>query len=165
MPQAVQIETQAKQQGLPHLHRQAAAWSASRELALGRREDPFDQSPAVESLRKCPPHFGTHSVDAPSFFPALGGDHALSSELLADVGMISFAVEFGVGQDQADRGSLRGCFDNHRQIGTVVPRAPSCGLRQQKVLIQIRHHHPLQPLPPRQRLFARDDAVAARRTC
>ena len=31
MPQAVQTETQAKQQGLAHLHRQAAAGCTSRE--------------------------------------------------------------------------------------------------------------------------------------
>ncbi len=53
MLQAVQIETQAKQQGLAHLHRQAAAWSASRELALDRGEDTLDQrAVAIESLRK-----------------------------------------------------------------------------------------------------------------
>ena len=38
MPQAVQIETQAEQQSLAHLHRQAAAWSASRELGLAEEK-------------------------------------------------------------------------------------------------------------------------------
>jgi len=53
MSQAVQIETQAELQSLAHLHRQAAAWSASRELAFGRREHALNQSAAtVEAVRK-----------------------------------------------------------------------------------------------------------------
>jgi hypothetical protein len=63
MPQAVQIETQAEQQGLPHLYGQAAAGSASRELAFDGRKHTLDQSAAAaEPRRKSPPHFGAHAV-------------------------------------------------------------------------------------------------------
>ena len=41
-------------------------------------------------------------------------------------------------------------FDHRGQIRAVVPRTASRGLRQQELLIQIRHDHPLQPVPPRQ---------------
>jgi len=73
MPQVVQIETQAEQQGLPHLHRQTAAWGASRELAFNRREDALDQcATPIELLRERSPHLGTDSVHAPSFLSTLG---------------------------------------------------------------------------------------------
>src|ERR1700758_1345170 len=98
MPQTVQIETQTEQQGLSHLHRQSAARSAGRELALDRREDALDQSAAtVELLWKCPPHFGADPADAPGFLSALGRNHAPRTELSADVRVIPLAVEFGVG--------------------------------------------------------------------
>jgi hypothetical protein len=85
MPQAVQIETEAEQQSLAHLHTQAAAWASRRELAFDRREDALDQSTAaVEPDRKRPPHFGTHAAHAPSFLSALGRDHTLRSKFLPD---------------------------------------------------------------------------------
>jgi len=43
--------------------------------------------------------------------------------------------------------------DHRGQIGAVVPRTAASALRQQKLLIQIRHNDPLQPMPPRQRLL------------
>src|SRR3974390_3565026 len=102
MPQAVQVETQAKQQGLPPWHGQAVPGSASRELAFDRREHALDQSATpVESRRECPAHFGAHPVDAPIFLPALGGNDALRSELLTDISMDPLAVELRVGQHQA----------------------------------------------------------------
>ena len=77
MPQTVQIETRAEQQRLAHLHGQSAARSAGRELAFDRREEALDQSAAtVESLWKCPSHFGAHAVDTPGFLSALGRDRA-----------------------------------------------------------------------------------------
>src|ERR1700675_3473131 len=103
MPQAIQIETQSEQQGLTLLRAQRTAGRASGELALHRTEQTLDQSTApVEPSWKCSPHLGTHSVDAPRFLAALGGDHALRPELAPDVGVISLAVELGVGQHQAD---------------------------------------------------------------
>jgi hypothetical protein len=108
MPQAIQIETQAEQQGLPHLHRQTAAWGASRELAFDRREDALDQcATPVELLWKGSPHLGTHSVHAPSFLSTLGGDNTLRSELLPNVGVISLAVEFA----SASTSPMRVCWE------------------------------------------------------
>ncbi len=46
MLQAVQIETQAKQQGLARLHSRRATGGSGRELAIDRIEHRFDQSPA-----------------------------------------------------------------------------------------------------------------------
>ena len=155
MPQAVQIETQAEQQGLAYLHGQTAAWCAAREFAFDRREDTLDQSTApVDPRRKRPPHFGTHPVHAPSFLSTLRGDHALCPEFLADVAMVPLTVELRIGQHQPDGSSLRRRFDDGGQIRAVVPRSASCRLRQQELLIQIGHDHPLQPMPPRQRLLA-----------
>ena len=78
MFQAIQIETQAEQQGLAPLCAQRTSWRANRELALHRTEQCFDQGPTpIEPSRECPSHLGPHSVHAPSFLAALGGDHAL----------------------------------------------------------------------------------------
>jgi hypothetical protein len=74
----------------------------------------------------------------------------LVQELLV-VGVISLAVELRVGQHQANGRSLGSRCDDGRQIPTIVPGPASRALRQQKLLIQIRHDHPLQPVPPRQR--------------
>ena len=154
MPQAIQIETQAEQKSLTLLHGQRATRGASRELAFHRGEEGFDQSPApVELTRKRSPHLCAHAVDAPGFLPALGGDHTLRAELLPDVGVIPFAVELGVGQHQPDPCLLGSRLDDRRQIRTVVPRATSRDLREQELLIQIGHHDPLQPMPPRQRFL------------
>jgi len=45
--------------------------------------------------------------------------------LLRDVGMISLAVEFVVGQDQPDGSFLRSGSDDRREIRTVVPGVAS----------------------------------------
>src|SRR5580658_10569517 len=124
MPQAIQIETQAEQQGLTHLGAQRTSRRASRELAFHRTEQTFDQSTAaIEPPRESPTHLRAYSVDAPGFLSALGGDDALRPELAPDVGMIPFAVEFGVGQHQSDGRSLGSRCDDCGQIRAIVPRA------------------------------------------
>jgi len=74
------------------------AGRASRELAFHGTEQALDQrSASIEPTRKWPPHFGAHSVHAPSWFPAFRGDHTLRSECAPNVGVIPLAVELGVG--------------------------------------------------------------------
>jgi hypothetical protein len=98
MPEAVQIKTQSEQQSLTLLRAQRAARRASREHAFHRIEQALDQSVVpVEPSRKCPPHFGAHSMDALAFLSALAGNHALRRELFPDVGAVSLAVEFSFG--------------------------------------------------------------------
>ena len=92
-------------------------------------------------------------MDPPGFLSALGGNHALRSEVLADVGMIALTVELRVGQHQPDAGLLGSRFNDGRQIRAVVPRTAPRELRQHELLIQIHGHHPLQPVPPRQRFL------------
>lgn len=135
MLQAVQIETQAEQQGLAHLGAQRTTGCASRELALHRTEQAFDQgSASVEASRERPPHLRAHSVDAPGFLSALGGDYTQRAELLPDVGVIPLAVELGVGQNQADARFLPSGLDHRRQVRAVVPRSASRDLRQHELL-------------------------------
>ncbi|MGH9772072.1 MAG: hypothetical protein ACRD4Q_10300 [Candidatus Acidiferrales bacterium] len=50
------------------------------------------------------------------FFPALGGNHALRTESLPDIGAIPLAVELGVGPYQADPCLLGSRLDDGRQI-------------------------------------------------
>ena len=154
MPQAVQVAAQAKQQGLANLHGQAAAWSACRELAFDRREDSLDQGTSpIELLRERPSHFCAHAVHAPGFLSTLGWNHASRSQPLTNVGGISLAVEFRVGQHHPNGRMLRSRFDHHGEIRAVVPRTAPGALRQQELLIQIGHDHPLQPMPPGQGLL------------
>jgi hypothetical protein len=47
------------------------------------------------------PHLSTHSVQAPGFLSALGGDHALRPEVAPD-DVLFLAVELGVGHNWAD---------------------------------------------------------------
>src|SRR6202049_434368 len=102
MFQAIQIETQTEQQGLTLLRAQRTARRTSRELALHRREQRFDQGPVpIEPLRERPPHLGAHSVHSPGFLPALSGDHTLRPELLPDIGVVALAIEFGSGNNYA----------------------------------------------------------------
>ena len=151
MPQAIEVETQSEQQGLAHLHPERAAGRPSRELALHRREHRFDQGAApVELSRKRPPHFGPHSAHPPGLLPTLGRDHAPGPQWAPEVGMIPLAIEFGVGQHHSDARLLGSRFAQARQIRAVVPRTASRALPEQELLIQIRHDHPLQPVPPGQ---------------
>jgi hypothetical protein len=154
MPQAIHIETQPEQQRLPPLGAQRAAWCTGREFALHRTEQALDQrATTIDPSRELPPHLGAHSMEAPGFLSTLGGDHTLCPELLSDVGMIPLAVELGVGQHQTNARLLGSRFDHSGQIRAIVPRATSRDLRQHKLLIQIRHDHPLQPMPPGQRFL------------
>jgi hypothetical protein len=154
MFQPVQIETQSEQQGLTHLYGQRRTRCACREFPFYGREQAFDQGAApIDPLWKRTPHLRAHSVHAPGFLPALSGNHARRSEVLADVGMIALAVEFRVGQHQPDAGLFGSGFNDSRQIRTVVPRAAPRELRQHKLLIQIHGDHPLQPVPSRQRFL------------
>ena len=154
MPQAIQVEAEPEQQGLALLHRQQAAGRASREFALHRREDTLDASPVpIEPARKRSTHFCTHSADPPGLLPAFRWDHTPCSELLPDVGMVSLAVELGVGQHQPDAGLLGSRLHNNRQTRAVVPRATPRHLRQHALPVQVDHHDPLQPISPRQRFL------------
>src|ERR1700730_947915 len=154
MFQPIQIETQSEQQSLAHLCAQGSTRCASREFSFDRREQALDQGAAtVNPFRECTSHLGAHSVHAPGFLPALGGNHTLRSESFADVGVIALAVELRVGQHQSDTGLLGSRFDDGGQIRTVVPRAAPRELRQHELVIQIHGHHPLQPVPPRQRFL------------
>jgi hypothetical protein len=92
-------------------------------------------------------------MNTPGFLSALGRDHTLRPELLPDVGVVPLAVKLDVGQHQPDARLLGSSFDYCGQTRSNVPRASSRDLRQQKLLIQIRHDHPLQPMSPRQRFL------------
>jgi hypothetical protein len=116
-------------------------------------------------LRKGASHLGAYSVDAPGFLSAFRGDHTLRSKLLPDVGVISLAVEFGVGQHQSNARFSRGRFDHGGQIRAVVPRPTARDLATTKIA------GPDPPPPPTSTsaatatVFARDGASAARKMC
>jgi len=92
MPRAIQIETQAEQQGLTQSRAQRTTGRASRELAPQRTERTFDRSTAAtEASWERSAHLGTHCVQAPRFLSELGRDRALHPELAPDIGAIPLA--------------------------------------------------------------------------
>ena len=103
LPQA-EVETKAEQEDFVLLGEKGSAGGAGRELALDTGEDPLAQGAAsVLPTREVAAHWGSHSPwRTPSALPSLGGDDALSPQLLPDVEMISFTVEFGIGQHLTD---------------------------------------------------------------
>ena len=107
MFQPIQIETESEQQGLTHLHGQGSTWGTGREFSFDRREQTLDQrTAAVNPLWKGTAHLGAHAVNGPGFLSTLRRNHTLCPELFPDVGVISFAVEFGVRQHQPDASFL-----------------------------------------------------------
>ena len=147
MFQAIQIETQSKQQSLTLLRAQRAARCTGRELAFDRTEQALDQRSApVEPSWKCAPHLGAYPMDAPGFLSTLGQDHTLRPGLLPDMGMISLVVEFGVSHHHFDACSLGSC-SGERLIRAIIPRTLPRELRKRKLLIQIHGDDPLQPVP------------------
>ena len=98
MTQAVEVVGEAQEQRLEVLGDGQTTGSARGELALGRREDTLDQRTlAVASEREAGPHLGANAVELPGGLTPLGGDDALSAELVANVVMIALAIERGVG--------------------------------------------------------------------
>ncbi len=137
MFQAIQVEAESEQQGLTHLRAQRLTRGPSREFSFDRREQALDQGaatvkPSWESIS----HLGAHSMHAPSFLSAFGGNQALCSKALADVSMIALAIKLRVGQHQSDADLLGSCFDDRRQIRAVVPRTAPRELRQHELLIE-----------------------------
>ena len=123
MLQAIQIETLSGQQGLPYLDAQAASRRTGGELSLHRREDALNQSTAsIEPSRKGMPYLSSDAVYTPSPLVTLDRDHIVRSERPANIGMISLAVEFGVGQRQSGPCLFVSRSDDGRQIWTTVPR-------------------------------------------
>ena len=62
VPQAVEVLSQAEQQGLADLRRQAAARSAGGEFAFDHRKDRFDLGALpIALVRKLPVHLATEN--------------------------------------------------------------------------------------------------------
>src|SRR5215470_18856463 len=154
MPQAVKIVSQSEQQGLAALGKQAAAGCSAGEFAFGDREDGLNQcTTAIFFAGKIRTHLSTNAMESPRLLAALGRDDAESMKLLTDEGVVTLAVEFGVGQHAANP-NLGMCL-SHKfgKMSAIIPRSLPCRLRQNELPRQIDHRQPLQPMPPRQRLL------------
>ncbi len=147
MPQVVEVVGEPEEQGLADLHGQAAAWGARRKFSFDHREDGFDLgSLSVLFLRKSSVHLITNSPsrDAAARF---GGNDATGSPALPDIFVISFGIEPGIGQHLAHRHPLPGGIEQSRQCSRIAPRSLPRALRQQNLLLPIRYHQPLPPVP------------------
>ena len=147
VPQAVEVVNEPEEQGLADLHGQAAAGGAGRKFSFDHREDGFDLgSLSVLLLRKSPVHLITNSSsrDAAARF---GGNDATGSPALPDIFVIRFGIELGIGQHLAHRHQLPGGVEQSRQGSRIAPRSLPRALRKQNLLLHIRYHQPLQPVP------------------
>src|ERR1700691_119370 len=152
-PQAVEIEGEAQEKGLPPLHEERAARRARRELAFYRGEDAlYHVAAAVLASREAPPHARPHAVTAPRGFAACGGDDAGRAEG-ADVLMIAFAIELGVGEDARDRRDrVRGVDHGPQRRAVIVRTAPGL-LGDEGLRVDIDDDQPLETVRPRPRLL------------
>ncbi len=102
VPQAIEVVSEAEQQGLADLRGQAASRSARRKFAFDYRENGFDlRALPITFLWKRP----AHRVAQGSFRNAPAGvrrDDALRSPALPNVLVIGFGIELGIGQHPAE---------------------------------------------------------------
>src|SRR6266852_8154477 len=144
VPQAVEVISQAEQQGLADLRSQATARSAGGEFALDHRKDGFDlRALSIALLRKLPVHLSTqNSFGNP---PArLRRDNALRSPALPNMLVVGFGIKLGIGKHQAQRNVLGGRVHQSRKRPRVDPRPLPRPLRQQDLLMHIGDYQPLQ---------------------
>src|SRR5260370_41097628 len=144
VPQAVEVISQAEQQGLADLRSQAAARSAGGEFALDHRKGGFDlRALSIALLRKLPVHLSTqNSFGNP---PArLRRDNALRSPALPNMLVVGFGIKLGIGKHQAQRNVLGGRVHQSRKRPRVDPRPLPRPLRQQDLLMHIGDYQPLQ---------------------
>lgn len=150
------IETQSERQSLKHQGAQRATGRTGRELAFHRTEQALGwRSALVDPFRERSSHLGAYSAHALGFHSASGRDRALHSELLPNIDVMLFAVEFGLGQQQTDTGLLGSRFDERGQIRAFLPPVASHDLRRQELVISVRHDHPLQSMSSRHRFYPR----------
>ncbi len=122
MPQAIEVEGQAEQQGLTDLQRHAAARCFRRQLAFDHREDRLDLRPVSIQLTR---ERSVHLVPDFSFRvapTARSGDHTVGPQSLRNVAVILLGVELGVGQHQADRQGAAGHIQQSGKSARVAPR-------------------------------------------
>jgi len=102
---------------------------------------------------KVRPHLCTHAMGLPALLAGFSGDDAAGMEMFADMGMVEFAVELGIGQDETDGADALGGVEERAKSGAVVGGTGVSPLGEHELPVEVDHHQPLQPLAPRHRLL------------
>src|SRR5260370_42495537 len=144
VPQAVEVISQAEQQGLADLRTQAATRSAGGEFALDHRKDRFDlRALSIALLRKLLVHLSTENAFGNT--PArLRRDNALRSPALPNMLVVGLGIKLGIRQHQAEGNVLGGRVHQSRKRPRLDPRPLPRPLRQQDLAMHIGGHQPLQ---------------------
>ena len=151
--ESVEVEGDAKQQRLPLLRAGRASGRACRESGLGGREVGRDQRPlAIALSRGIGPHLRPYATQMLRSLAALGGDDAVRADDLADDGVVQFAVELAVRQDEAHRGEVAHALEQRAHGGAVVGWPGLGDVCQDQPAEQVDHDHPLKPVSPGQPL-------------
>ncbi len=144
MPQPIEVKGQSEQQGLPHLHGQAATWCFGRELAFDHREDGFYfGARPIQLPRKSAVHLMAEFCFR-NATPRIGRDHAVGSQRAAHVAVIGFGVELRIRQYHTNGHGAASRVHQAGQSPCVAPRTLSRSLRQNDLAIHIDHDQPLQ---------------------
>src|SRR5258707_6157838 len=143
VPQAVEVISQAEQQGLADLRTQAATRSAGGEFALDHRKDRFDlRALSIALLRKLLVHLSTENAFGNT--PArLRRDNALRSPALPNMLVVGLGIKLGIRQHQAEGNVFGGRVHQSRKRPRVDPRPLPRPLRQQDLAMHIGDYQPL----------------------
>jgi len=151
----IDVVSHAQQHGLPALRLGRAPRRLRRQLPLHGREDALDlRSLTIAPTREAATHLRPGTLDLPVGLAALRGDDAVGPDDVADVSMVTLAVEFGIGQHLPDgRDLMRGANERAQGRAVVVGPLPR-GLSQHAAAQDIDDYRPLASVPPRQPLSA-----------
>src|SRR5260370_40837898 len=157
VPQAIEVVSEAEEEGLANLRLQAAPRSARRKFAFNHRENGFDLGalPIVFPW-KSPMHLVADGSlrNAPA---RVRRDDALRSPALPNVLVVGFRIELGIRQHQAEGRASSRRIHQPGQSPRVTPRPWARPLREQALLWQVPGGPPVQPTtvagPPRRRVL------------
>ena len=135
-PEFVNVVGQTEQESLFALRGERTARCFGREFAFDRAEDSFGVNALPIALSgKSGAHLRTHSVQLPVGLASFSRNDALRANLLADVPMVAFAVELGIGHNGSDATACNHFIEQRAQGGAIIDRSLVGPLRQEKFLM------------------------------
>src|SRR5438094_7605262 len=122
-PEFVNVVGQTEQESLFALRGERTARCFGREFAFDRAEDSFGVNALPIALGgKSGAHLRTHSMQLPVGLASFSRDDALRANLLADVPMVAFAVELGIGHNGSDATACNHFIEQRAQGGARIRR-------------------------------------------
>src|SRR5882724_11650578 len=99
--------------------------------------------------RKRRAHLRTHSVNLPARLASFSWNDTLCPNLLADVPVVAFAVELGIGYNCSNGAACNHFIEQRSQGGAVIDGSLVSLLRQNQAPARIDGQKPFDPVTPR----------------